>query len=154
DPFGRSRDDLEPPRKAHIAEARPHRLVGYEERRLGRFEHGESDCRIAKLARTGERRQWQLAASRPEPDVVPAIDALHVVEVRAEPAEPCADLGRVCDEAARRLPSTEHGRPAATEDSRLFCPDRLGRVAEPLAMVEPDRYDGRDVSIQDVDGVQ
>jgi hypothetical protein len=154
DPFRLAGDDLESPRQAHALKAGAHRLVGHEQSRLRGLQYRE---REPPRCRAGSCRQARAAAARAA-----------AIRIRRSPIHrrapqsrnPCraAAASRRPPPPARRgcagLPPSENRRPAAAEDARLFRSDRLDRVTEPFAMVEPYRHDGGDVGIQDVDGIQ
>ena len=58
------------------------------------------------------------------------------------------------DDAPRHLPPAEDRRPAGAEDAGLLVADGLSRVAQPFAVIEAHRDDGRGMRVEQVHGVQ
>jgi len=58
------------------------------------------------------------------------------------------------EDAARHVGGAQHGGTTAAENAGLLPAYRLQRVAEPVAMIEPDGADDGHVAVHDVGGIQ
>ena len=74
--------------------------------------------------------------------------------VDPEPPQVGADRLRVRHQRGRRLRVAADRRPARAIDVRLFQPDRVARVAQPVGMVDVDAGDDGDIGVDHVDGVE
>src|SRR6185503_502382 len=110
--------------------------------RLERCKH----CRcVVELDLTVQCRRRQIALLAGAPAPGPARTAAYPVEVAAKLLQVRSNRLRGLVNRCRHVASSEDRGPARAKDARLLAADRLAVAAQPVAVIEVDRGDQRDV---------
>ena len=156
-------DNLRPPRQKRLVQAFANRArvdaqIGL---RFGqRFERGDGDGRVLRLAKAGHsgRRQIDSQAATAKPPRTArrnrVIGGDLEIEIRAEIANLRADLPRRIRKTRRRIFVAAHRRAPAPQNARFFAPDRIARAAQIFDMIERDIGDCRDFGVDQINRVQ
>ena len=101
--------------------------------------------------RGGGRSLERKSTARDSSSVAP-VTAPGELAPRHQRARAAAAMRR--EHARGHVGRAEHRRDAGAEDAGLLRTDELQRVAEPVAVIESDRDENRDVGIDEVGGVE